>query len=89
MLWLWHAPSIGTLLTSALMWRIVNAAGADVPAIHPYCSTQVLLWRSARGANFTRAAFEGSTHYALEGRWLASQLMELYPWIRIGEDRGW
>jgi hypothetical protein len=47
------------------------------------------MWRSARGANFTRAAFEGSTHYALEGRWLASQLMELYPWIRIGKGRGW
>lgn len=44
---------------------------------------EILMFRQVRGANFTKAAFEGSTHYALEGRWLAMQLMEIYPWLKI------
>ncbi|KAI3429845.1 hypothetical protein D9Q98_010157 [Chlorella vulgaris] len=43
----------------------------------------VLNFRRIQQANFTKAAFEGSTHYGLEGRWLAMQLREHFPWIKI------
>ncbi|KAL4855091.1 Mitochondrial metalloendopeptidase OMA1 [Chlorella vulgaris] len=42
-----------------------------------------LNFRRIQQANFTKAAFEGSTHYGLEGRWLAMQLREHFPWIKI------
>ena len=62
---------------------------ACLPFSYPYLAAcppgQILMFRQVRGANFTKAAFEGSTHYALEGRWLAMQLMEIYPWLKIGE----
>ena len=35
-------------------------------------------------ADFQLASFEASTHYALEGRWLAPQMRQLFPWVRIG-----
>ncbi|KAI7837039.1 hypothetical protein COHA_009116 [Chlorella ohadii] len=43
----------------------------------------VLRFVDAQSINFTAAAFEGSTHYALEGRWLAPQMAHLFPWLRM------
>lgn len=48
-------------------------------------SLQVLRFVDAQSINFTAAAFEGSTHYALEGRWLAPQMAHLFPWLRMSE----
>lgn len=44
---------------------------------------EILRFRRAQSKNFTTAGFEGSTHYVLEGKWLAGQLRDLFPWLRI------
>jgi len=49
---------------------------------------QVLRFVDAQSINFTAATFEGSTHYALEGRWLAPQMAHLFPWLRMSECEG-
>lgn len=45
---------------------------------------QILRFKEAAASNFTTASFEGSTHYVLESRWLAGQLRDLFPWLKIG-----
>lgn len=55
----------------------------------PLCTpAQVLRAGDAQALNFTAASFEGSTHYALEGKWLAPQMRELFPWLRMSEWQG-
>ncbi|PSC68517.1 sulfotransferase [Micractinium conductrix] len=44
---------------------------------------EILSFKEAGKKNFTVAGFEGSTHYVLEGRWLAAQLHDLFPWLKI------
>ena len=44
---------------------------------------------NAMAMNFTVAAMEASTHYALEGEWLAPQLRHWFPWLRMGEPPPW
>jgi len=34
-------------------------------------------------ARMTKAAFDGSTHYAQEGSWLAPQVAQQLPWVKI------
>jgi hypothetical protein len=61
---------------------LVCPPGRHAPhAPSPPCDTPHCPLRLAAPA---QAAFEGSTHYALEGRWLAMQLREHFPWIKIG-----
>ena len=43
----------------------------------------ILNLREAAEASFTRAAFEGSTHYVQEADWLAAQLAEAFPWLKL------
>ena len=64
-----------------------NGSCALSPAIN---RLQVLRMGEAQAVNYTVAAFEGSTHYALEGTWLASQMHHNFPWLRMSECRaGW
>lgn len=44
---------------------------------------RILRFKEAAASNFTTASFEGSTHYVLESRWLAGQLRDLFPWLKI------
>ncbi|KAL4437389.1 hypothetical protein ABPG75_004528 [Micractinium tetrahymenae] len=44
---------------------------------------KILRFKEAAASNFTTASFEGSTHYVLESRWLAGQLRDLFPWLKI------
>lgn len=37
----------------------------------------------AAASQFTRAAFDGSTHYATEGVWFAGHLAATFPWLRV------
>lgn len=58
--------------------------------VPPINRLQVLRMGEAQALNYTVAAFEGSTHYALEGTWLASQMHHNFPWLRMSECRaGW
>jgi len=52
---------------------------------HPFRVPQILNFQKAAEANFTVAAYEGSTHSAYEGKWLAGQLRDYFPWLRVGE----
>ena len=58
------------------------------PPTRPPAHPQTLKFSKARDAGFKQAAFEGSTHYALEGRWLAAQMRDVFPWLRLREWRG-
>lgn len=44
---------------------------------------EVLNLPEAARYRFTKAAFEGSTHYVLEADWMASQLAATFPWLRV------
>ncbi|KAL4429841.1 hypothetical protein ABPG77_010958 [Micractinium sp. CCAP 211/92] len=44
---------------------------------------RILRFKEAAASNFTTASFEGSTHYVLESKWLAGQLQDLFPWLKI------
>lgn len=39
--------------------------------------------RDAAQSQFTRAAFDGTTHYAAEGPWLAARVAAAFPWLRV------
>ncbi len=54
------------------------------PLYPPALAPQILRFKEAAASNFTTASFEGSTHYVLESKWLASQLRDLFPWLKIG-----
>ncbi|PSC68106.1 sulfotransferase [Micractinium conductrix] len=43
----------------------------------------ILNMEEAAAASFTKAAFDGSTHYAQEGGWLAAQMAEALPWVKV------
>ncbi|KAL4443808.1 hypothetical protein ABPG75_011545 [Micractinium tetrahymenae] len=43
----------------------------------------ILNMEEAAEAQFTKAAFDGSTHYAQEGGWLAAQVAQQLPWVRV------
>lgn len=70
----------GWLHVQACLSRRLRGPAASAPA------PQILRFKEAAASNFTTASFEGSTHYVLESRWLAGQLRDLFPWLRIG---GW
>ena len=74
----------------ALLLAVGNAACALagwLPTAHcpPATALQTLMFKRAARADFTTAGFEGSTHYALEGKWLAAQMIDLFPWLRFSE----
>lgn len=54
--------------------------------VPPINRLQVLRMGEAQAVNYTVAAFEGSTHYALEGTWLASQMHHNFPWLKMSES---
>ena len=47
-----------------------------------YC-VQTLNLGEAAASMFTRAAFDGSTHYAAEGHYMAERLKATFPWVRV------
>jgi hypothetical protein len=59
-----------------------NALRCPMPRQFQYMR-DVLRMGEAQTLNYTVATFEGSTHYALEGKWLAPQMHQLFPWLKL------
>ncbi|EFN58048.1 hypothetical protein CHLNCDRAFT_142285 [Chlorella variabilis] len=58
--------------------------GLDCPAeAQRHYVVDVLNLAEAAQSQFTRAAFEGSTHYVLEADWFAERLAATMPWLRV------
>lgn len=53
------------------------------PDAEQHYLAEVLNLPEAARYRFTKAAFEGSTHYVLEADWMPRQLAETFPWLRV------
>ncbi|KAL4443805.1 hypothetical protein ABPG75_011542 [Micractinium tetrahymenae] len=53
------------------------------PESQEHYLAEILNLPEAARYRFTKAAFEGSTHYVLEADWIAAQLAATFPWLRV------
>lgn len=53
------------------------------PEVQREYVTETLNLGEAAASMFTRAAFDGSTHYAAEGHYMAERLKATFPWVKV------